>query len=271
MRHRTTQTTLVTFAAALALGLTACSGSGATAGKRVTLKTRLTSSEAAAPFTNAMGWTVALSRAAIATGAFYYYDGAPIFSWSPPRARGPIERLARLLAVRTAHAHPGHYVAGQAMGQMTEAFSADARAGDAAYPDGSGVTGVYRSARFTFGAGGVGPAASVLGAHVAVLEGTATKGAARRVFRATLDVKDVVDAKGQPFLEGCELREVTVEGDGTVAVNVRPTVWFDQVDFEKLAESADGQPVDVPGDSTAFNALTRGMKSSSAYVFTFTP
>ena len=136
----------------LGVALQGCSsdGSDSTSGKRVVLHTRVTVDEAALTrFTSALGWEIELSQAAIAAGPFYYFDGVPplVLQERPTNW----QYAARFLGLSLAHAHPGHYQPGNAMGQMLESSSLDLLDGVADFPDGDGVSGSYRSARFTLG------------------------------------------------------------------------------------------------------------------------
>src|SRR6476469_4928027 len=63
-----------------ALGVAVCieaCGSDETGGQRVVLDTHVEPVADAASFTTALGWNVTLTRALIATGPLYYFDGAP--------------------------------------------------------------------------------------------------------------------------------------------------------------------------------------------------
>lgn len=222
-----------------------------TAGKRVRLEVvAVGSSGARAPFANALGWNVTLSKALVATGGMTFYDGATIFSRREP-----------VLGVlgRTAHAHPGHYVAGEAKGSMLVASSLDLRAErPAAVGNGEGISGVVRSATFTFGAPPTGPFAGELGGSVVLLEGTATKGTDQRPFRVTFTAEDVKDSAGKPEVVGCAFTEVDVQGDGRVTLTVAVEAWFDQVDF-------------AASDAVVKNALGRGLRRGTPYTFAFQP
>lgn len=258
---------------ALTLGAGALVGAcsdDATTGVRVTLKTRAVADDGIdAPFTNAYGWSIQLTKAAVSVGALYYFDGAPIFSaqHAPLRSRDVLDRV---LGVRAAHAHPGHYQAGNAMGQMLSAGSFDLALGAADLGTGDGTSGQYRSGRFVFGEKATGAAASALGANVVVLEGKATKGTMTRVFRASGALGDVLDSYGEPKLEGCAFaEEPAVEADGTVTVHVKPSVWLDQSDFETVPESAGGEPADLTPDEEAYKGFVRGLKKGSAVVFSY--
>lgn len=255
------------FGLSLAAGalLGACGGEDTTSSKRVALETRIVADDGVeAPFTNAFGWSVELDRVAISIGTLYYFDGAPIFSAGlPPRAPRR-DALAGLLGIGVAFAHPGHYQAGHAMGQVLAPSVVDLADGPAALPPGNGVAGVYRSGRFTFG-----DEAALEGA-VVIVEGEATKDATKRVFRAVASAADVLDAYGEPKLEGCVFEgEPDVEADGTVTVHVKPSVWLDQAEFDAVPESPDGNPVPLPAEGEAFRAFTRGLKKGSAVVFTY--
>src|SRR6185436_4623781 len=145
----------------------------------------------------------------VSSGAFYYFDGAPPLVLAPTRSD---ERwAARFLGLALAHAHPGHYQAGSALGQMLESSSADLFAGTATYPDGEGVSGTYRSARFTLAAPPVGPAANALDEHVAIAEGEAQKdGELPHFFRAFADLTDVEEHATGGAVDGCEFTAVDV-------------------------------------------------------------
>ncbi|NOU34089.1 MAG: hypothetical protein HOO96_39870 [Polyangiaceae bacterium] len=244
-----------------------CSSSGgdSTTGKRIVLKARV-EAPSAASFTSKQGWAVTLSKAAISTGAFYYYDGATIFAQrAPAHSANP---LARFFTVGNAFAHPGHYQAGNARGEMLTATSVDLVAGGADLGVGDGVTGTVRSATFTFGTPPVGPQAATLGTHVVVLEGKAVKGADTRVFRAEIDAADIADLENRPILEGCPFAETQLTADGTVTLTVNVPMWFELVEFDQVAASADGKPVTM--DGIARNELVRGLKAGDRYVFTYT-
>lgn len=237
-------------------------GSGTT-GRRIALEVRIGASSEAKQFTNAKGWSVALTKAAIATGAFYFYDGDTLFAshdTKPPK---------RLSIVRPAFAHPGHYVPGNARGQMLNASSAELLAGGS-LGNGDGITGPVRSATFTFSSPATGPAAAELGAGVIVLEGTATKDAETRPFRAEILADEMKDAKGITQIEGCPFTHADMQADGVVTITIKIPMWFDQVDFTEVAKSADGKPVTMV-DGLARNQLVRGTKAGLAYTFAYAP
>jgi hypothetical protein len=239
-------------------------GSGTT-GKRIALEVKIAASSDSKQFTNTQGWAIAITKADIATGALYFYDGATLFA-SGPESRPPATTRS---FVKTAHAHPGHYVPGNAKGEMRSSTSADVLAG-ALLGKGDGITGPVRSATFTFGAPGVGPVAADLGANVIVMEGTATKGAESRIFRAEILPADVKDAKGVTQIEGCPFAETDMQGDGVVTLTIKLPMWFEQVVFDAVPASTDGKPV-LLTDGLARNQLVRGTKAGLSYSFAYAP
>jgi hypothetical protein len=255
-----------------AVALSAC-GDGAddkTGGKRVVFQTRVELDPAEATgFTTPSGWHVTLSRAVVASGAFYYFDGAP----PVVERESPLQNwqyAARFLGLGVARAHPGHYQPGNALGQMLAPYSEDLLAGPTALPDGDGVTGTYRSARFSFSAEAAGPVAAELAGHVAVVEGVATKtGEQDRPFRATADFAELSQSVAEGHVEGCEFVETRVEGDGRVVVQVRPSAWFTLVDFTKVDVATAPALTEFPPGSQPRIAFAQGLTQLSAYRFSY--
>jgi hypothetical protein len=259
-------------AAALALGVGAqACGSEETGGQRVVLGTRIALDPAAsAGFQTAAGWSVTLSKAVVATGPLYYFDGAPpLVRVAPQRSW---QFALRVLGVGTAHAHPGHYEAGNALGQMLQAWSLDLLAGPTELPAGEGVSGVYRSARFSFQTPAEGPMAGALEGHLAIVEGRAEKsGEEPRVFRAVADFLDVQRSASLARVEGCEFSELDIEADGVVTVLVRPEVWFELVDFAELEPGSVQERSEFAADSQPKIAFAQGLAQLSAYKFSYSP
>lgn len=248
------------------LALEACGGDGAagtsgTSGTRVTLHTQARPAKApGAAFTNGVGWTVTLTKASVSVASLAYFDGEPIFSRAGPARRRGLDPFRGLLGTRSAHAHPGHYVAGDALGQMTAPATIDLFAGTTRLADAAGVSGTYRSARITYGAGDHGV--------VVAVEGAAQSGAKSLRFTASAAIPDVLDSYGEPKLEGCAFTSVDVERDGTVTIALDPTVWLDQVDFADVKPTADGSPSDLAG-TIAFKGFTRGLKKGAGFELSY--
>lgn len=253
----------------LALCVEAC-GADEAAGRRVALSTRLEAVAGAESFTTAVGWDVTLSRALISTGPFYYFDGAPpVVQSSRQRARERWGTVRAALGLRDAWAHPGHYHAGDALGQMLQPWSVDLLAGAADLPAGDGVTGPYRSASFSFTAPPEGPIAADLNGHAVIVEGTASReGTPPLRFVATADLVDIERSAANGYVDGCRFDELDVSGDGRVTVQVTPKIWFDLVDFSELVPVGD-EPVAFPPDSQPKIAFALGLAQLSAYAFSF--
>jgi len=246
---------------ALVAGPVACSDEGSgTTGRRVSLDVTIAASAESRQFTNAKGWSVTMTKAVVSTGAFYFYDGEALFASATPARR-------RAGFVKAAFAHPGHYVPGNARGEMLTASSADLLAG-ATLGSGDGVTGFVRSATFAYAFPPAGPMAAELGSNVVVLEGAAAKDGETRAFRVEIGPDDLKDAKGRTEIEGCPFTPVDMQGDGTVSITVKLPMWLDQVDFDGLPASGDGTPVLVP-DGLVRNQIVRGAKGALAYVFAY--
>lgn len=237
-----------------------------TAQKRVTYETHIVADDAIdAPVVNAYGWSIQITRAALSIGPIYYWNGAPSFaSFNAPDTFG-------IFGIRSAFAHPGHYVPGDAMGQVLIPSSVDLALGEAILPPGEGVSGVYRSGRLTFVDKPVGDAVDALAGHVIVLEGTGTKDTLTRIFRAELDFDDILDAAGEPRVDGCAFdNEPDIQADGTITIHVALSVWLDQLELDTVAESVDGKPVLIARDSTPFREIERGIKKAPAILFQYT-
>ncbi len=259
-------TPIATFAS---LFLASCSDSGdATTGKRIVLKTSA-SGEAVTKttFTTGFGWDVILTKAAIASSGFYYFDGPPPTAMLAPRRRSWGERFEDLF-MKSAWAHPGHYQAGTALGQVifAEATTIDLFAPPPSLPAGDGVTGVYRSGRFVIPQ--VAPTDPMLAGHVAIAEGRATKHDGTTptpvFFRLVADYADISGSINNGAVDGCVLDETSVTESGSVNVEIKPTIWLNLVDFSKM----DPGTADAPRE--ARNAgFSQGVTQLSAYHFSY--
>jgi hypothetical protein len=242
----------------------ACDSDAATTGRRVVLHTNATAEPATrAAFTTGFGWDVTLTKAAVATSALYYFDGPPPTAM---RSQSFGERLASLF-IGTAWAHPGHYQAGTAVGQVLLATPVALdlfAATPIPLPDGEGVTGVYRSARFVIPSSAP-PDAAVAG-HVAIAEGRALKhdGSSTQpiFFRLVADYADISGSIKNGAVDGCVLDETTVTDTGTINVEIKPTVWLNLVDFSTFAPGTEASPTE-----TRNAGFSQGVTQLSAYAF----
>jgi hypothetical protein len=250
-----------------AVALEGCSDS--TGGQRVVLHTRMGLEPSAREgFTTAAGWHVTLTRALTVAGPFYYYDGAPPLALRDAASRGRFAQ--RWLGLGSAAAHPQHYKFGNVRGQMEAVTSVDLLGEIADLPEGEGVSGTYRSARFSFRPEPVGPAAAELGSHAVVAEGRAEKdGAEPRFFRAVTDVADLNRSIVEGHVDGCAFAEADIQSDGTVTVLVHPKPWFNLVDFSKLEPGSAEEPSEFPAGSQPKVAFSQGVAQLSAYKLSY--
>lgn len=259
--------TLALTAAHLATGMLA--GCGSTSGQRITLGTRVLAEEGtAAPFENAFGWSVQLTRAHLSVGELYYFSGPPVVASLPPVRRSPTWESP--FAIRSAHAHPGHYTEGDALGQMLAPQAVDLLV-ETDLADADAVTGRYESARFSFASPAQGDLAGELNDKVVQIEGEAKKDTTTVLFRASATVEDILNTEGNPWVEGCVFEAVDVEAEGTVTLTVHPDVWLDQVDFEKVTLAAEGERADLTPGESPHKSFVRGLQKGTAYTFHYTP
>jgi hypothetical protein len=279
--HRAGTTVLVGLLAA------ACSsgdGGSGTTGRIITLKTQLNiQDDLTQSKTNALGWSITISKAYLSVGALYYFTGDPVLSQCLQAKSTRQSALAWIgdMLVKPAYAHPGHYIEGAAMGQMVGATTIDLLGSSVALPDGNGVTGMTNSAEFTWQAPPAGDLAPSLNGHVILSQGTATKGTVTIPFIAKADATEVVDGDNKVEVAGCSFGAVPgqvgvdMDGDGTVTLTLVPSVWFDEVDFSYVAPGAVGAPtpdangvVDIAG-TLAWAGFVRGVKKGTAYLFSY--
>jgi hypothetical protein len=252
------------------VGLASCGG-GSTGGHRIALRTRLlTDLDASRTVTTSMGWSVTITRALVSTGAFHYYDGEPAFTASS-RPRWHRTLWAALSPVGNAHAHPNHYVAGNAMGEMLLPFSADLLSTPVDLPNGDGISGIVRSASFAFAEPSTGPAAEALAGHVALAEGAATKDGKTAFFAVSASLTDVERTAKNGTVTGCPFDVVDIGTSGTVVVTVKPRVWFNYVDFGALPPGTKEAPTVIEPTAIAHVAFAVGLTQLSAYQFSYVP
>lgn len=262
-----------------------------TTGQRVTLHTRIELAEVAqTPFENGFGWQIQLKAVELSIGELRYFEGAAIGVLpggasqryaravpSPPRSQANL--FSALLQIPTAKAHPGHYVAGDELGEMLTPTSVDLLATPARIADAKGVSGTYRSGWFTFGAPPTGPAANALNGSVAHVMATVTREAVSFDIELSANKADVLDTNGAPTVEGCPfddgsgVGEEVISGNGTVVVTIDPSHWVDQLDLSRVTPPADGSVVQITeGDEVLaplHNAFARGLRQAVAYSFSF--
>lgn len=241
-------------------------GNDSTTGRPVALKTEVALSSALeTEFETGAGWRVSLNAAALSLAALYYFDGEPAFA--ARRTSSWRRALAELIGPRVAHAHPGHYVAGAALGQMLES-AAVALSGDAvALPDGTGVTGTYRSGQLVFAKddGALEPLAGA----VARLAGRAEKGGKVVHFVLSASYEDVAQNAAGGAIRGCAFEPADVSGDGRIRLEIKPEVWLAYVQFDEVAEGSEDEPTEIAAGDDAQHAFAIGVAQLSAYQFSY--
>lgn len=192
-------------------------------------------------FTTSRGWTVQIAEARVSLGALRWYEGPPIFA---------LRWWERALGVSVAHAHPGHYVPGEALADMLSPRVVDLTAGAVSLGAADGVTGAAQSAHVELRP----PPAGGESATVFV-RGEATLASQRVRFRGALPLT-------------LNLEGVTAGGDiDSAAWELQVSVgrWVDRVDFAALTPSAPDAEVEFTADSQAANALYRAATNVGSY------
>jgi hypothetical protein len=230
-------------------------GANSTTGKQVVLHTKLTSDlTSERSFVTDYGWNVTLTHASFSTGPLYYFDGEPAFTRRAPSI------FEFLKPIQTAYAHPGHYVPGNAVGQMLQPQTFDLlETGPFAMNDGTGITGPVRSATFSFSAPDDG--------HAVVVGGTAERDGGTVYFTVTAALSDIERTAKDAQITGCKFDENTIDGDETVLVTVKPRIWFNLVDFTKVDAGTPESPTLVDPASVPHIAFALGLGQLSAYEF----
>ncbi|MBE2252035.1 MAG: hypothetical protein IAE78_21040 [Myxococcus sp.] len=216
-------------------------GCGSTEQTRRTFPVEVVVSAPSTPLDS--GWTVSELEGAMPLTELRFYEGRVLVGrrWSPVD-----------LLVATAHAHPGHYVPGEAMAELLVPMPVDLSArAPQPWAVADAVTGSYGSARLAFGGEGV------------RVRGSATK--AGRLVR--FDTGALV--LGGP-LTGLRFEHELTRAPGTMRLEVDLGVLLARVDFDQAGALPDGAGVVVldPG-SVAFNGFERGVTDAGSYRFTW--
>lgn len=181
------------------------------------------------------GWAVTLTKATLHLEALRFFEGKVALARRAP--------WWRALVVSDAWAHPGHYVPGEALGELVAPLDVDLLAtAPLSWGTASAVTGDYGSAQVTLGGAGL------------VLEGVATKDTARVEFSTAF--------LPPAALEGVRFEQVMTTAAGTVQVLVDLQAVLSRVDFAAVGSGA--KPLDP--SSPAYNGLGRGVEDTTAWV-----
>ncbi|WP_338872858.1 hypothetical protein [Myxococcus stipitatus] len=206
---------------------------------------------------NERGWKVTLDTAHVSLGPVRFFEGRVLLSSRPSRLN-----LYSLIG-GTAHAHPGHYIPGDALGELLETHTVNLLGGVMTLGTASAVTGEYGSLELTLPAPtSATDARGVLKGHAVRLTGTAAhvdKGQVR--FDVEVDLPKPV--------AGVRFEKSLGKEAGRVRISVDLRKWMDRIDFATATDpDADGTYT-FPADSQARNALLRGVEDTTAYVVTW--
>ncbi|MDX2009645.1 MAG: hypothetical protein SFW67_05625 [Myxococcaceae bacterium] len=188
------------------------------------------------------GWTLSDVRGVASFASVRFFEGQVLIT----RRRSPLDWL-----VSTAHAHPGHYEAGAALGELLEPLELNLAGGEpATWGTVNAVTGRYGSVELGWATG------------VRVL-GTATKGSESVRFDTG------VLAPTKP-LSAIAFEHTMTTAEGTVRLELDLGVLLSRVDFGKTLSTPDAQGL-TPLDraSPAFNGFERGVTDTTSYRFTW--
>jgi hypothetical protein len=204
---------------------------------------------------NERGWTVELEQARLAVGPVRFFEGRVLLS-----RRWPRFDLYSLIG-GTAHAHPGHYVAGDAMGELLSTRTVDLLAAQpTVLGEAAAVTGDYGSMELTL-ATSAGDAEGLQGNALRML-GRATHTDGRVVrFEALM-------APEKP-IAGIRFERAMDAAPGRVRITVNLAKWLGRIDFGTVGPSSAVETSVFPTASQAQNALERGVEDTSAYEVTW--
>ena len=205
-----------------------------------------------------LGWHVTFDRARAVIGPVRWYEGPPLFG---------ARFLRRLQGFGVAYAHPGHYVPGEALADITARRVVDFMAQGGMYLGrADGVSGDARSAHLELRPpdATLGPSGAALAGATVMLRGVATRADTTVRFEAAM----VVDTN----LEGLPAR-ATLDGSvGRWTLAADLPGWVDRVDFATLPVPATpGEMVTFPTTGQAANGLYRGVTTGSSWRFTWQP
>lgn len=220
----------------ICLSLFVLSCGGGTERTRRTFPVEVTASRAA--LITDSGWTVTLTKATAHLSTVRFFSGPAQVVQSTPWWHRAL--------ISSAYAHPGHYVPGEALGEVLTPVDVDLlAAAPTEWGTADAVTGTYGSLQLGFAETGL------------EVEGTATKGSDTVTFSARF-------TPPAP-LEGASFPHEMTTAPGRVQLSFDLAVIFSRIDFALVGSGA--QPLDPM--SPAFNGYARGIEDVSAYVTTW--
>lgn len=217
-------------------------GCGVTEQTRRTFPVEVVVSVPSAPLET--GWTVTALEGSLPLTGLRFFEGRVLVA---QRSWNPVD-----LVISTAHAHPGHYVPGEALGEVLSPAEVDlSKRTVLTWDTANAVTGSYGSAQLSFGPAGV------------RVRGTASKSDQTIRF----DTGALVLTKP---LEGIRFEHEMNAAPGTVQLEVDLAVLLSRIEFDKALTPPNVDSVVVfDPSSVAFNGFDRGVTDSGSYRFTW--
>lgn len=180
------------------------------------------------------GWAVTLTEARLSLSSARFYTGAVP---SLTRRFNPLDVL-----VSSAYAHPGHYVPGEALGELLADVEVNLLGPGVTWGEATGATGAYGSMEVTVGAAGL---------HLA---GTATKDGQTVSF----DTGEFAPPKA---ISAIAFTHEMTKSAGQVRLAASLRTILSRVDFAQVGAGA--SPLDR--QSPAFNGFARGIEDATAW------
>jgi len=208
-----------------------------------------------AMLTTSTGWQVTLTDARIVLGPLRWYEGAALFGRT---------LFERLVGVSVAWAHPGHYVAGEALADITARRVVDLlRPGGTPLPQGNGVTGLVQSAAIELRpAEAALPDAATLRGGTLYVRGEATRDGRTVRFECAPALTHAV--------QGIPARG-DMTGSGRWDLTIDVGAWIDRADFSTLADPPTPGGLVTITEGQPFNAVTRTAPAASGFAFAWSP
>lgn len=181
------------------------------------------------------GWTVtSVTKATLRVEALRFFTGKVLISRRP-----------RFEFISSAWAHPGHYMEGDALGELLTPVDVDLlAAAPVELGVANAVTGEYGSLQLSLGA--------------LEVEGVATKGAETVTFDSTVYTPTAP-------IEGVKFDKALQDEEGRVHLDVNLGTWLTRIDFSTAGAPGAGGVSAFPADSEAYNGFVRGVLDTSAY------
>lgn len=236
--------------AVVALAAAHC-GDDTTGRSRITVDTVVRGTNSS--LTTVTGWQVTLAEARIVLGPVRWYEGPALFGRS---------RFERAFGLSVAYAHPGHYVAGDALADITRRRVVDLLRADGTRLDqGNGVTGLAQSAAIELrpAEADLADAASLRGGTLYLRGEAAREGRTVRFDCAPVLNTTVAGIRAPGNMTGSGGWDLTIDVGA----------WIERADFSTVPAPATPNGVVTLTEGQPFNAVTRTAPAASGFRFTW--